>query len=142
MDDCDEILNEFQLKEAKRAISELFAHFHFFHVFNFVSLFSNIFISDVRKPDQRIEYLIEQKDDMPAAIIPAAEAIDKWPTMILNYLERMVQFVPALNPDPNCATEINDVDGDPIKITCKSSINLLLTCPCSKLNELCLKIGS
>lgn len=76
--------------------------------------------TDVRiNHDYRIDYLMEQYDEMPPAVIPSVQAIEKWPEMILNYLERCIQFENATNREQNVVTEFDDVLGQPINIACE-----------------------
>lgn len=42
-----------------------------------------------------IEYLISQKDSLPSVSVPSAEACEKWPLMVLDFLESIVNFTPA-----------------------------------------------
>lgn len=83
LDGCRELLEQFERNQAKRAISKLIDYLptHFINIMC-ASIFS--VLTDVRTNDGRIEYLIEQKDDMPAAVVPSVQAFEKWPIMVWN----------------------------------------------------------
>lgn len=73
----------------------------------------------MRIVQQRIEYLFEQKDGMPAAIVPSVQAFEKWPKMSFNYLEQNIHFEAATIRDENPVTEFDGVLGQPINIKCE-----------------------
>lgn len=90
----------------------------FYILFISLDLCFNYF-SDVRKNQQRIEYLIEQRDDIPPIIVPSVEGFVKWPQLIFQYLENNVFFVRATNSDETTITESANVIGQPMNISCK-----------------------
>lgn len=121
LDGCDDLLELYEQRAAKRIISE-YQVFYRSILFNLEILkqFSHFF-TDVRKINQRIEYLVEQNDDVPPTIVAAPEAFERWPKMVFKYLEQNVHFDSSPNSMQNNIVEANDLDlmGSPIKISCE-----------------------
>lgn len=80
------------------------------------------FSTGARKHDADVFYLLKMKDHaLPDEIITSANAIKRYPELVIEFLEhRMVWFKQvqfALNTDAILESDAPDVD--PIKITCK-----------------------
>lgn len=76
------------------------------------------FSLDVRRNENRIEYLMQQEDHVPPIILSSAEGFERFPDKVLNFLERQIQFDRGLR-DETAVTETPNVQGLPIRITCK-----------------------
>lgn len=73
---------------------------------------------DVRITDQRIEYLMEQTDGMPAVVVPSVQAFGNWPKMIFAYLQENIHLEAATNHVDKSITESDGV-GQVIDIACE-----------------------
>lgn len=71
-----------------------------------------------------IEYLLKWKDGWKNTVIPSAEAKQKWPLILLRFLENHVRFHQPENRSILAfpAVENTNVTGDPIKIHCEYSV--------------------
>lgn len=87
-------------------------------------LFFFIF-TDVRKVDDRIEYLVKQKDQMPCTVVPSVLAFSRWPKLVLKFLERQVRMTRDEQTDQNVNSQLTEVSnpiGNPISIKCQCFI--------------------
>lgn len=68
-----------------------------------------------------IIYLVKYKDGFPNRMFPSSEALAKWPSLVLEYLERQIHMVstPRTVKFSQQIRESNEL-GDPIRATCKS----------------------
>lgn len=69
--------------------------------------------------DDRVEYLVEFKDEWPNRVISAADAIQKCPNLLLEFLESHIKMY-GEKKRVSFATvnERLDLIGEPIRATC------------------------
>lgn len=84
--------------------------FYIFHVIHFL---------DVRNIQNRYEYLIDQKDGMPAVIVSSAQGFAEWPKLIFDYLESLIYYERIENQDSDAITEIQNAVVQPMNISRK-----------------------
>lgn len=77
-------------------------------------------LTDVRINGGSIEYLIQQRDNIPPVVVPSVQAFKKWPCLIFEYLEECLFFARSTtNSNQTTITESGNVVGQPINISCK-----------------------
>lgn len=78
------------------------------------------FFSDARlHVSGRIDYLIGQKDQIPAIAVASVTAYERWPNMVINFMLQKIEFSGF---DETYASEPKETQapiGDPIQISCK-----------------------
>lgn len=81
-----------------------------------------LFVLDVRRNQQRIEYLMEQKDNIPCCTVSSVHAFEEWPSKVFDFLEKNIIFEKNIGKSDGVVTDIVEailVVGDPIRITCE-----------------------
>lgn len=86
------------------------------------------FITAARNMNQRIEYVLKWKDGWKNGVISSEEAKNKWPMLLLQFLEDRIVMAnnPTNQPQPLPFSVNQNVDatGVPLKIWCMYSIHL------------------
>lgn len=76
----------------------------------------------MRTNGQLVEYLMEQSDDIPPAVVPSVEAFEKWPQKTFNFLEKNIRFYDSTHASRDTITESDNVSGNPIQISYVTNI--------------------
>lgn len=78
----------------------------------------------VRQLADRIEYLVKYKDNWPDRTCASAEAIQKWPSLVIQFLEKTIKMPRAENRRSVSFAPIieQQSNGYPIRVTCESII--------------------
>lgn len=77
--------------------------------------------------NHRVEYMIKYKGDFPDRVVSSVEALEKWPLLVLEFLERHARLGKKRPAEPSTSqrrvsfssiVETQAV-GNPIQVTCK-----------------------
>lgn len=70
--------------------------------------------------ENRIDYVIEYKDNWPNRVFSSHEAVEKFPNLVLQFLEAHIAMIGAKKRVSFVAVEETfDLIGEPIDVTCK-----------------------
>lgn len=75
-------------------------------------------IIGARIVDVRAEYLLRYRDDWPNKIVSAAEAAEKWPTLLLRLIEQHIRCMAPQAATSNVTVCESQTIGDSIVCTC------------------------
>lgn len=85
-------------------------------------------ILSVRQTENGIEYILQYKDNFPNRIVSSAEAVAKWSSLVLNFLEQSARNVSQnesqVERRVSFITE-NPGIGNPIGVTCEYFVQKL-----------------
>lgn len=82
-------------------------------------------IIGARIVDGRAEYLLRYRDDWPNKIVSAVESAEKWPTLLLRFLEQHIRCIVPEVAVANFAVSESETDGDPIMCKCKCNFHYI-----------------
>lgn len=87
-------------------------------------LFQLLYFAAARKNGDVIEYLMAWKDGYEESIVPSNEAKEKWPLILMEFLENCIEIFTDRTPNiiPFPLTETKNTIGNPLKAECKSWI--------------------
>lgn len=70
--------------------------------------------------DDRVEYLVEFKDEWPNRVVSAVDAIEKLPNLLLQFLESHITMYSGQRRVTFATIdETLNLPGEPIRVTCK-----------------------
>lgn len=84
-------------------------------------------IIGARIVDGRAEYLLRYRDGWPNKIVSAVESAEKWPTLLLRFLEQHIRCIVTVAEKTvaNFAVSESETDGDPIMCKCKCNFHYI-----------------
>lgn len=85
-------------------------------------------ILGARRNENSVEYLIQFKDKFPNRIVSSAEAVSKWSSLVLNFLEQRITMVSQNDSTVQRRVTFiseNSGIGNPIDVTCKNLVNTI-----------------